>query len=167
MKFENPDLDRPKFRKRCTIPVKTEDKQRNRLLSGFRYGLVSVKSGIIFLDQIKTLFKTAMKFIKPKRKLSKRQKAEERLKIKTRKKKILKKEKASIFLSIFPRVSYTKKPVGVRMGKGKGGINTWGFPVRKGRIIIQIRKNISHNLAVKSLLQVKYRLPFLTKLIFK
>jgi len=64
-------------------------------------------------------------------------------------------------------VSYTRKPVGVRMGKGKGGIHTWGFPVRRGRIIIQVRKNISYSLAVKSLLQVKYRLPFLTKIVFK
>jgi len=101
MKFENPVLNRPKFRKKCVIPIKTEDKQRNRFLAGFRYGLVSVKSGIIYLDQLKTLYKTAMKFIKPRRKLSKRQKAEERLKKKTRTKKFVKKEKASIFLSIF------------------------------------------------------------------
>src|SRR5687768_13319546 len=38
----------------------------------------------------------------------------------------------------YPYVSITKKPLAVRMGKGKGAIDDWVFPIRPGRLVFEI-----------------------------
>ena len=37
----------------------------------------------------------------------------------------------------FPHVPVTAKPIGVRMGKGVGGIDKWVFPAKKGFILLK------------------------------
>lgn len=46
----------------------------------------------------------------------------------------------------FPDIPTTSKPVGVRMGKGVGSIESWVFPLKKGRILFEI-KGVSLELA--------------------
>lgn len=38
----------------------------------------------------------------------------------------------------FPSIPITKKPTGLRMGKGVGNIDSWIFPVKKGRILFEL-----------------------------
>jgi large subunit ribosomal protein L16 len=48
------------------------------------------------------------------------------------------KRKGKIWIKIFPDLSITKKPTGVRMGKGKGQISHWGARVRGGTVLFEI-----------------------------
>jgi large subunit ribosomal protein L16 len=48
------------------------------------------------------------------------------------------KRKGKFRLLCFPCVSYTSKPVQVRMGKGKGPIIWWFFPVKPGSVLFEI-----------------------------
>ncbi len=43
-----------------------------------------------------------------------------------------------VWLRIFPNIPVTKKPIEVRMGKGKGGLEYYVFRVKPGRIIFEI-----------------------------
>jgi large subunit ribosomal protein L16 len=65
-----------------------------------------------------------------------------------------------IWICIFPFLSISKKPIEVRMGKGKGMHSFWACPVQKGRILFEfdkipidklssIIKNISNKLPLK------------------
>lgn len=48
------------------------------------------------------------------------------------------KRKGKIWIRIFPHLPITSKPIGVRMGKGKGQISHWGARVRGGTILFEI-----------------------------
>lgn len=43
-----------------------------------------------------------------------------------------------VWIKIFPHKSYTSKPIGVRMGKGKGAPEGWVSPVKRGKIMFEI-----------------------------
>lgn len=52
----------------------------------------------------------------------------------------------------FPSVPITKKPTGLRMGKGVGNIDSWIFPIKQGRILFELYDvplNVGH-LALKA-----------------
>jgi large subunit ribosomal protein L16 len=72
----------------------------------------------------------------------------------------------SFWIRIFPNVSITKKPLEVRMGKGKGAHSFWAFYVRKGRILFEIE-----GLNRKEVLDIVYfcnqKLPFKVKILDK
>lgn len=61
-------------------------------------------------------------------------------------------------ICIFTDLPLTKKSSGLRMGKGKGDIEYWCFPVFKGRIVFEININSSFNVAKKFFYNVKERL---------
>jgi large subunit ribosomal protein L16 len=44
----------------------------------------------------------------------------------------------NIWIRIFPQRSITKKPLEVRMGKGKGGVDHWVAQVRPGTILYEM-----------------------------
>lgn len=48
------------------------------------------------------------------------------------------KRKGKLWIRIFPDKPYTKKPLEVRMGKGKGGVEGWVSVVRPGRIMFEL-----------------------------
>jgi large subunit ribosomal protein L16 len=48
------------------------------------------------------------------------------------------KRKGKIWIRIFPDVSITSKPTGIRMGKGKGPVSYWGAKVRGGTVLFEI-----------------------------
>jgi len=62
----------------------------------------------------------------------------------------------------YPYVSITKKPLAVRMGKGKGAVDDWVFPIRPGRLIFEI-SNCSLDLAVEALSMAAKKLPLRCK----
>jgi len=67
----------------------------------------------------------------------------------------------------YPYVSITKKPLAVRMGKGKGAIDDWVFPIRPGRLVFEI-SNCSLDLAAEALFMASKKLPLKCKVfVFK
>jgi large subunit ribosomal protein L16 len=48
------------------------------------------------------------------------------------------KRKGKLWIRIFPDKPYTKKPLEVRMGKGKGGVEGWVSVVRPGRMLFEL-----------------------------
>ena len=48
------------------------------------------------------------------------------------------KRKGKLWIRVFPDKSYSKKPLEVRMGKGKGAIEGWVAVVRPGRILFEL-----------------------------
>lgn len=66
----------------------------------------------------------------------------------------------------FPNIPVTSKPLGVRMGKGVGSIEGWVFPVKKGRILFEL-KGVSLELAKSALRSAAFKLPVKSKFIYK
>lgn len=58
---------------------------------------------------------------------------------------------ARILFRIFPSAPLSKKPVALRMGKGKGGIALWVAVVKTGKILIEI--NCLQSNKIKSVLE--------------
>ena len=49
------------------------------------------------------------------------------------------KREGKIFIRIFPDKPITKRPIGVRMGKGKGNVEGWVAVVKPGRILFEVK----------------------------
>lgn len=67
------------------------------------------------------------------------------------------------FCHIHPKViplSLTKKANGIRMGKGKGGVDRWLYPVRKGQILYTIKRGVNPQVLGKLFHRLRYKLPF-------
>lgn len=58
--------------------------------------------------------------------------------------------KGKVWIRIFPDKPVTKKPLEVRMGKGKGGVDHWVAVVKPGRILFEVG-NVSKELAQNAL----------------
>jgi large subunit ribosomal protein L16 len=71
-------------------------------------------------------------------------------------------KKGLLWVIVFPNKSITKKPVGVRMGKGKGGVSNWVTPVYAGSSVFEI-KNVSHAIASKAFQLIQKKLPLQTQ----
>jgi large subunit ribosomal protein L16 len=48
------------------------------------------------------------------------------------------KRQGRVWIRIFPDVPVTKKPIEVRMGKGKGSVEFWAAKVKPGRIMFEV-----------------------------
>jgi len=51
-----------------------------------------------------------------------------------------------LWIRVFPDKPMTKKPVEVRMGKGKGNVEYWVAPIQPGRVLYEIQ-GVSEELA--------------------
>lgn len=69
-----------------------------------------------------------------------------------------------IWVRIFPDKPITKKPAETRMGKGKGSPEEWVVPVRRGRMLYEM-KGVDKDTAVESLRLASYKLPVRTKIV--
>lgn len=69
-----------------------------------------------------------------------------------------------IWIKVFTNVPITKKPLAVRMGKGKGNISYWVAVIKKGQIIFEI-SGITYNKAKFLLNKSKTKLPIQTRMI--
>jgi len=70
----------------------------------------------------------------------------------------------SIWLRIFPDKPITKKPLEVRMGKGKGNVEYWVARVKPGRILIEL-SGIPQKTAEEALRLAAQKLPVRTKFV--
>ena len=48
------------------------------------------------------------------------------------------KRHGKVWIRVFPYKPYTKKPLEVRMGKGKGNVEGWVAPVKPGRVLFEV-----------------------------
>ncbi|MCK5195645.1 MAG: 50S ribosomal protein L16, partial [Desulfobulbaceae bacterium] len=71
-----------------------------------------------------------------------------------------------MWIRVFPDKPITKKPAETRMGKGKGSPEYWVAPVKRGRILYELR-GVDEDLAKKALTLAGNKLPFATKVITK
>ncbi len=106
-------------------------------LSFGNYGLKSVSKGNINFKQIESGRKVISKYIKKIGKL---------------------------WIRVFPDISYTKKPIDVRMGNGKGDVSFYIFKIKPGRIIYEIL-GLSNIVSIKVLNLASFKLPLKTTIV--
>ena len=63
-----------------------------------------------------------------------------------------------LWVKVFPYSPLTKKPLSVRMGKGKGPINTWVCLTKTGQLIYEL-KGVSFGLAKHAIRSAVKKLP--------
>jgi len=76
------------------------------------------------------------------------------------------KRSGKIWIRVFPSLSMTKKPIEVRMGKGKGNVNKWISYIKPGTIIYELN-SLSNLKAIEALKNASIKLPFKTKIVYK
>lgn len=76
------------------------------------------------------------------------------------------KRNGQVWIKIFPSRPYTKKPLEVRMGKGKGNVEAWITPVEPGRIMFEIA-GVTDEVAREALRLASHKLPVKTKIVKK
>ncbi|MRJ06800.1 MAG: 50S ribosomal protein L16 [Epsilonproteobacteria bacterium] len=69
-----------------------------------------------------------------------------------------------IWIRVFPDKPLTAKPVGVRMGKGKGSVEKWVMNIQPGRIIYEIT-GVNEETALRALRLAAAKMPFKTKIV--
>ena len=76
------------------------------------------------------------------------------------------KREGNVWIRIFPDKPLTKKPLEVRMGKGKGAPEGWVCPVKPGRILFEA-DGVTVEIARKALSLAAQKLPIATKFIVR
>ena len=109
----------------------------NKLNYGF-IGLKSIQSGTISARQIEAARQAIMRKIKRIGKL---------------------------WIRIYPHTPITRKPIEVRMGKGKGSVSHYSAKVPAGTIIFELC-GVNKNTALSAFKTGKAKLPVKTKIIF-
>lgn len=74
------------------------------------------------------------------------------------------KRDGKVWIRIFPDKPYTKKPLEVRMGSGKGSPEGWVAVVRPGRILFEV-DGVSKEAAMEALRLASHKLPIKTKFV--
>ena len=111
--------------------------QRGHLLSNGTFGIKSLDSNFVTARQIEAARIAATRYMK---------------------------REGSLWIKIFPDKSITKKPLEVRMGKGKGAVEYWVAVVKPGRILFEIG-GVPFDVATEALRLAAQKLPVKTQLI--
>jgi len=106
-----------------------------QILKRGSYGLKAVEAGRITSKQLETLYQRLNKIIK---------------------------KTGKVFLMVFPHTPISKKPIEVRMGKGKGHVDFWVAKIKTGTTICEIITH-SREFAKKAFNQAKIILPIRVK----
>jgi large subunit ribosomal protein L16 len=72
------------------------------------------------------------------------------------------KRQGQLFIRIFPDKPVTKKPLEVRMGGGKGGVEEWVALVKPGRVLFEI-SGVDEKIAREAFALAATKLPMTTK----
>jgi len=99
--------------------------------------LISLQTGILTSKHFKVIKSTIKKFIK---------------------------KKGTVSVIKYPQTPVTKKPLEVRMGKGKGAINFWSCRIGLGCLLCKI-EILNTFVGLKALLSLQNKLPLLTKIV--
>lgn len=69
-----------------------------------------------------------------------------------------------VHIRIFPDKPITKKPLGVRMGSGKGNVEDWVCVVKPGRVMFEVA-GVTEELAKEAFRRASHKLPIKVKMI--
>lgn len=130
--------NRTKYRRPHRISYEGKAKGKNVMVNG-EYGLVATEGGYVTSQQIEAA-RIAM----------------------TRHMKRL----GKVWINIFPHLSRTVKPLGVRMGSGKGAPDHWVAVVKENKIMFEI-KGVAKEIAVEALRLASHKLPVTSKIVKK
>ncbi len=76
------------------------------------------------------------------------------------------KREGNVWIRVFPDKPITRKPLEVRMGKGKGNLEFWAAVVKPGRILFEV-DGVDEKTARESLELAAGKLPIKTKFIVR
>ena len=71
------------------------------------------------------------------------------------------KRAGKVYIRVFPDKPITKKPLEVRMGKGKGSVEYWVAQIQPGRMLFEV-EGVPADLAEKAFSLAAAKLPFKT-----
>ncbi len=108
---------------------------RGHLLSNGQFGIKSLDSSFVTARQIEAARIAATRYMK---------------------------REGTLWIKIFPDKPITKKPLEVRMGKGKGAVEYWAAVVKPGRIMFELG-GIPEPVAKEALRLAAQKLPVRTK----
>ena len=112
---------------------------RGNVLTDGDYGLEALELGLIKSNQIEAARVAMTRYIK---------------------------RGGKVWIKIFPDKPMTSKPIGTRMGKGKGGVEYWVAPVKPGRIMFEL-SDVPEEIAREALRLAGSKLPIKTKFVKK
>ena len=69
-------------------------------------------------------------------------------------------------INIFPHLARTKKPLEVRMGSGKGSVDSWVAVAKQDTVIFEVSE-LPKDIAYKALTAASYKLPIKCKVVEK
>ena len=69
-----------------------------------------------------------------------------------------------VWIDIFPDKPVTTKPIGVRMGSGKGAVEYWVAVVKPGRVLFEVA-NVTEEKAREALRLATHKLPIKCKVV--
>jgi len=110
---------------------------RGTILSNGMYGIKSLDSNFLTSRQIEAARIAATRFMK---------------------------REGQLWIKIFPDKPITKKPLEVRMGKGKGAVEYWAAVVKPGRILFEVG-GVSLDVAKEALRLAAQKLPVKTRFV--
>ena len=127
---------RTKYRKQQKGRMKGVS-HRGALLSNGTFGIKSLDSAFITSRQIESARVAATRYMK---------------------------REGQLWIKIFPDKPITKKPLEVRMGKGKGAVEYWAAVVKPGRIMFEVG-GVPLDVAKEALRLAAQKLPVKTKVV--
>ena len=127
---------RTKFRKQQKGRMKGLSQRGNQLSNG-TFGIKALDSKFITSRQIEAARIAATRYMK---------------------------REGSLWIKIFPDKPITKKPLEVRMGKGKGAVEYWVAVVKPGRVLFEIG-GVPLDIAKEALRLAAQKLPVKTKFV--
>ena len=74
------------------------------------------------------------------------------------------KRRGKVWIRIFPDKSFTKKPLEVRMGTGKGGVESWVAVIRPANVLFEV-DGVTETIAREGMRLAAAKLPIRTKFI--
>ncbi len=72
------------------------------------------------------------------------------------------KRSGKVWIRVFPDQPITQKPIGVRMGSGKGNLEFWVALIKPGRVLFEI-EGVTEEQAREAFRLASHKLPFKTK----
>jgi large subunit ribosomal protein L16 len=127
---------RTKYRKVQKGRMKGVAQRGNQLSSGM-FGIKSLDSSFLTSRQIEAARIAATRFMK---------------------------REGQLWINIFPDKPITKKPLEVRMGKGKGAVEYWAAVVKPGRIMFEVG-GVPLSVSKEALRLAAQKLPVKTKFV--
>ena len=76
------------------------------------------------------------------------------------------KRQGRLWIRVFPDKPITKRPPETTMGGGKGSVEYYVFPVKPGRIILEV-DGVSEATAKEALRRASHKLPFKSRVVIK